>query len=67
MWVQCGSSADAWHRAVSRDSSCYKEELSAVFSLGGIHMPTGSRGRIRACEGLLPSPSLCVMLTLSCI
>lgn len=42
-------------------------QFSVVFLLGAFHMPGVSRGRIHACEVLLLSPSLCVILSLSSI
>lgn len=69
----CGSGAGISHEAMRGAVQARRAQLqlgrqfSVMFLLGGFHMPIVSRGRIHACEVLLLSPSLCVILSLSCI
>lgn len=69
----CGSGAGISHEATRGAVQARRAQLqlgrqfSVMFLLGGFHMPMVSRGRIHACEVLLLSPSLCVILSLSCI
>lgn len=66
-----GSSAALSHEALSGAGPARRAQLqlggqfSVMFLLGVFRMPMVSGGKIHACEVLLLSPSLCVILSLS--